>query len=271
VDFVLHYADDHWDNNGGGDYHVPIQGQEAPFVLDGILDADATWAGCSAPGLWFAHEGSTLYLATETDDDDVFLLVADTPGAPVSAPWAKAGQMASWDAFLAREGDNGWAGWFGTVGGVATGEVLEGTVDLAALLGGTPARIHVAALRYASPDGGVLRGQCPAGDLVGGAWLAVDLTPATDTPPAPRPPTLHVAPNPFNPTARVAFTLPRAGAVRLDLFDARGRRIRPLVDGSLPAGHHAVDLEADGLASGVYFLRLQAPELLLTRRTVLLK
>ncbi len=62
----------------------------------------------------------------------------------------------------------------------------------------------------------------------------------------------------------LSIRLPAAGAARLDLYDLRGRRVRRLLDRSLPAG--AFDVTWDGrddrggrLAVGVYFARLETP------------
>jgi len=73
---------------------------------------------------------------------------------------------------------------------------------------------------------------------------------------------MGVYPNPFNPAARIVFSLERGGAAELVLFDASGRRVRELAAGDFPAGRHEVlwDGRNDrGLpaASGVYFARLR--------------
>ena len=48
------------------------------------------------------------------------------------------------------------------------------------------------------------------------------------------------APNPFNPSTQVGFHLPTAGAVKLEVFDMRGRRVRTLLDGNREAGDFSV-------------------------------
>ncbi|MBN2171326.1 MAG: hypothetical protein JW819_08405 [Candidatus Krumholzibacteriota bacterium] len=68
-------------------------------------------------------------------------------------------------------------------------------------------------------------------------------------------------PNPFNPSTRLAFTLDVAARLRLDIHDARGRRVRRLAEGSFSAGAHerAWDGRDDAgrdLPAGVYFARL---------------
>ncbi|MBE0567563.1 MAG: hypothetical protein IH621_16530 [Krumholzibacteria bacterium] len=72
-------------------------------------------------------------------------------------------------------------------------------------------------------------------------------------------------PNPFNPRTTIAFDLAAASAVRLEIFDVRGRLVRSLVDEVLPAGRHAAVWDgADGggrpAASGLYFCRLRADD-----------
>jgi hypothetical protein len=87
-----------------------------------------------------------------------------------------------------------------------------------------------------------------------------------------------VTPSPLVPGARgrVSFTLPFAGDVTLDLYDARGRRARSIVSGRMEAGPHDVTIETIGrdgrtLGAGVYFLRLAGGALgVRTSRVVLL-
>lgn len=73
---------------------------------------------------------------------------------------------------------------------------------------------------------------------------------------------LGAVPNPFNPQTTLRFELASAGPVILDLFDARGRRVRRLVERDLRAGPHALSFDGRDdagvrLASGVYFLLLR--------------
>ena len=70
-------------------------------------------------------------------------------------------------------------------------------------------------------------------------------------------------PNPFNPRTVITFELPRTAAATLVAYDPRGRRVADIVDAVLPAGRHRVvwsgeDDAGRPVASGVYFLRLEA-------------
>ena len=78
-------------------------------------------------------------------------------------------------------------------------------------------------------------------------------------------------PNPFNPVTTVAYRLPAAGLVRLRLYDSAGRLVREVVDGVLPAGEHVARVDGTALASGLYFLRLEALGQQAVRKCLLLK
>lgn len=83
-------------------------------------------------------------------------------------------------------------------------------------------------------------------------------------------------PNPFNPKTAIAFNLPQAADVRLEIYDVAGRKVTTLVDRRLTAGPHTYEwngLNRNGerVASGVYFYRLAADERVLSKKMVLLK
>jgi hypothetical protein len=78
-------------------------------------------------------------------------------------------------------------------------------------------------------------------------------------------------PNPFNPTTVIRFQLPSTGDVRLTVYDVLGREAAVLVEGVREAGVHDVQFDAAGLSSGVYFYRLQAGDVVQTRRLQLLR
>jgi len=79
------------------------------------------------------------------------------------------------------------------------------------------------------------------------------------------------APNPFNPTTMIEFSLPATDAVRLDVFNIDGQRVRTLVDGTLARGPHIAVFDAGSLSSGVYVYSLESSAGRLTRKMVLVK
>jgi len=67
--------------------------------------------------------------------------------------------------------------------------------------------------------------------------------------------TLYAEPNPLSEQTRISYVLPRAGHVRLAIYDAAGKLETMLVDGFLPAGRHAATWQVSS-ARGVYFCEL---------------
>lgn len=81
-------------------------------------------------------------------------------------------------------------------------------------------------------------------------------------------------PNPFNPTTTLAYDLPQATALRLEVFDILGRRVAVLLDEVQAAGHHQVQWDASRMASGVYFARMVthgAPQQMQVQKMMLIK
>lgn len=64
--------------------------------------------------------------------------------------------------------------------------------------------------------------------------------------------------NPFNPTTTIRYALPTTSRVSLKVYDVLGREVASLVDEEKAAGEYKVQLDANNVASGVYFYRLQA-------------
>jgi hypothetical protein len=87
---------------------------------------------------------------------------------------------------------------------------------------------------------------------------------------------LAPAPNPSRSGSLLAFTVPRAGRVRLAIFDASGRCVRTLVEAPLDAGPHLArwdgrDDGAQRLAPGTYFCVLDALHARASRKAVVLR
>lgn len=85
-----------------------------------------------------------------------------------------------------------------------------------------------------------------------------------------------VAPNPFNPRTTVAFEVAASGPVQLELFNARGERVRRLVDQVLDAGVHAAEWDGRDdagrpVSSGTYLVQLRAGSTVSVRKAMLTK
>jgi hypothetical protein len=78
-------------------------------------------------------------------------------------------------------------------------------------------------------------------------------------------------PSPARGSLRYTLDLSRRAPVALRLFDPRGRMVRQVARGTLPAGVHQGLWNASGLAQGLYFLRLDTGGSTTTARVVLLR
>lgn len=84
-------------------------------------------------------------------------------------------------------------------------------------------------------------------------------------------------PNPFNPATTIRYGLPQPAQVTLKVFNALGEEVVTLLNAAPQvAGYHTAiwngrNRFGEAVASGLFFYRLQAGELVLTRKMILLK
>jgi hypothetical protein len=82
-------------------------------------------------------------------------------------------------------------------------------------------------------------------------------------------------PNPFNPVTRIRFSIPQSGesseTVKLEIFDAIGRKIQTLNEKKLAPGIYEYEWNAINFPSGVYFYRLNAGKYSETKKMILIK
>jgi hypothetical protein len=83
-------------------------------------------------------------------------------------------------------------------------------------------------------------------------------------------------PNPFNPSTAIEFQLAAKANVRVEIFDAIGRRVTTLINEPRHAGVHTViwngrNAYGNPVASGVYLFKLSAGDNSGTGKMVLLK
>jgi len=90
-------------------------------------------------------------------------------------------------------------------------------------------------------------------------------------------------PNPFNPNTLISYQLPVSSNVILKIYDVLGNEVATLVDEYLPAGSYEVEFNShsdegqnlpagrQGLASGIYFYRLQVGSFVETKKMLMLK
>jgi len=83
-------------------------------------------------------------------------------------------------------------------------------------------------------------------------------------------------PNPFNPSTTISYTVPERSKVTLAVYNVIGQKVTTLVNEIKPVGSYSVtwdgaDAAGAEVASGIYFYRLTAGEIVRTRKMLLLK
>ena len=78
-------------------------------------------------------------------------------------------------------------------------------------------------------------------------------------------------PNPFNPSSTINYGLKNEGHVEIMVYDATGRLVDELVNQHQTAGYHSITWNASNQASGMYFAKMIAGDVVQTQKLVLLK
>lgn len=80
-----------------------------------------------------------------------------------------------------------------------------------------------------------------------------------------------VYPNPFNATLTVPFTLTERMNVAIELYSIAGQRMMTVLNREFGSGSYNYTVQADDLASGIYFVRISFNGLSHMQKVVLLK
>jgi len=78
-------------------------------------------------------------------------------------------------------------------------------------------------------------------------------------------------PNPFNPSTEVSFSIPTDNHVRLSIYNVQGQEIDVIFEGAQSVGQHSYTWNASNFPSGVYYIRLQAGNMVTSQKALLIK
>jgi hypothetical protein len=78
-------------------------------------------------------------------------------------------------------------------------------------------------------------------------------------------------PNPFNPATKISFAIPKAGHVKLIVYDILGREVAVIVNEFRQAGNHSVVFDGENLSSGIYFYSFGSGDFKDTKKMTLIK
>ena len=82
---------------------------------------------------------------------------------------------------------------------------------------------------------------------------------------------ISASPNPFNSVTRITYTLPEASRISMSVYNTVGQLVSVLVDDKYEAGSYTATWDAESMATGVFFIRLEASGLTTVRKVVLMK
>ena len=78
-------------------------------------------------------------------------------------------------------------------------------------------------------------------------------------------------PNPFNPSTLITYQIPKAGNVKISVFNVLGQEVKVLVNEYKQAGEYNVKFDANDFSSGIYFYKIQSGDFTDTKKMTLVK
>ena len=78
-------------------------------------------------------------------------------------------------------------------------------------------------------------------------------------------------PNPFNPSTKITFDIPKQGSAKITVYDLLGRETAVLVNEVLKPGKYELNFDASRVASGVYFYKLETSQFTDVKKMLLIK
>jgi hypothetical protein len=212
-----------------------------------------------------ASQGGGIYCGTSSFATVDRTIIAFSPVGESLAGLPTEFAQVSCSNFFGNEGGD----WTGSLNGQLA---LEGNFSADPLFcTANPDEYQLDALSPCAPGNG---GDC---GLVGAVGVGCSVSAALETlVPIPAISEAVNYPNPFNPATTIRFELGEPGPTRVVVFDLRGRAVKSLVDGPLPAQIHEVvwrgrNDEGREVAAGVYFYRISRGDFQVTGRMALIK
>ncbi len=78
-------------------------------------------------------------------------------------------------------------------------------------------------------------------------------------------------PNPFNPSTNIKFDIPKELNVKITVYNILGKEVAIILNKELRTGSYEVNFDANNLASGIYFYRIQAGDFISVKKMILIK
>lgn len=82
---------------------------------------------------------------------------------------------------------------------------------------------------------------------------------------------INIYPNPVSRNAHVEFTISDDTQMIISVIDVLGKNVNNIFEGSLKRGQHKIQLDAFGLAEGIYFVKFQSKKEITTKKILISK
>ena len=76
-------------------------------------------------------------------------------------------------------------------------------------------------------------------------------------------------PNPMKTSTEVQFSLEKSSKVKIDVYNLLGVKLESLVNQEMSAGSYGVKWEAKEVPAGMYFIRMELPNKIITEKVVI--
>lgn len=78
-------------------------------------------------------------------------------------------------------------------------------------------------------------------------------------------------PNPFNPTTVINYGIPQSSKVILKVYNIAGQEVMKLYEGEQEAGYYSINFNGNSLTSGIYIYSLEAGNVKISKKMMLVK
>jgi len=82
---------------------------------------------------------------------------------------------------------------------------------------------------------------------------------------------ITIYPNPVTQTANIEFVLSNETNMEIAVLDMLGKNVMYLYEGIMNTGHHKIQFDASSLAQGIYFVKLQSNNEIITKKIMISK
>jgi len=78
-------------------------------------------------------------------------------------------------------------------------------------------------------------------------------------------------PNPFNPSTQIKFSVSKQTQLKINLYSMLGELVKTITEGMYEAGYYEVTFDGEELASGIYIYRMESPEIVQSKKLILIR